>query len=270
MGIEEALAEIRGLDCGRIEQNLVRQLRAYARRAGRPAGVVGLSGGLDSSVTACLAAKAFGAGNTIGMLLPARATRELDAMHARDVAKMLGVRLIEANVSPALDALKIQLASNYLRPMTRMDEGNLAARARMACLYNVAARSGGLVIGTGDRSEILLGYFTKYGDGGVDVLPLGGLLKSQVKELAKHLRLPRAIVEKPPSPNLWLGQTAEEELGASYDEIDAVLWALFEKKWGEKKVVRELGVKGWLVARVARLYAESGHKRATPPVLKPF
>ncbi|MEM4389666.1 MAG: NAD+ synthase [Candidatus Micrarchaeia archaeon] len=270
MSLEDALRAIRQLDYGRIEKNLVRQLRAYAESTGRARGVVGLSGGLDSSVTACLVARALGADNTIGMLLPGRATRAVDERHARQVARMLGIKLMRASVARAVDVLKAQLADNALRPMTRIDEGNLTARARMACLYNVAARAGGLVVGTGDRSEILLGYFTKYGDGGVDVLPLGGLFKSQVRALAEHFGLPRAIVQKPPSPNFWLGQTAEEELGASYEEIDAILWALFEKKWGEKKTARALGVKEWLVRRVIGLYRESGHKRTMPPILKPF
>jgi len=166
MSLEKIIGKLGRLNYARVERKLVAGLREYAEGAGRLCGVVGLSGGLDSSVTACIAAKAFGATDVIGLLLPSKATREIDQLHARDVAKMLGIRLMEASVQPAVEALKGQLSNSSLRPLTKIDEGNLAARARMACLYNVAARSGGLVIGTGDRSELLLGYFTKYGDGG--------------------------------------------------------------------------------------------------------
>ena len=269
MKLEDALEKIAELDYEKIERSLVRQLRAYARQAKRTTAVVGLSGGLDSSATAVLAAKAFGKQNVIAALLPTKATKERDMQQARQVARKLGVQYVEFSVEGVMAAVE-RLSAHGLRPQTRIDDGNIAARARMICLYNLAARSNGLVIGTGDRSEIVLGYFTKYGDGGADVLPIAGLYKTQVKRLAEKLRIQREIIEKPPSPNLWLGQTAEEKLGASYEELDVVLWALFERGMAASEIEKKFGIKKWLVERVENLRAESVHKRKTPPALNPF
>jgi len=268
VGLDEALGRIRRMNCKLAVKRIADQLREFARKAGRKKAVVGLSGGVDSSAVAFIAARAFGRKNVIAAVLPSAATGGGDAGDAREVAERLGVQLVEFNIAPIVRAFA-GLNAGGARLMTKTDFGNIAARVRMACLYNLAARSNGLVIGTSDKSEILLGYFTKYGDGGADVLPLGGLFKTQVKELARMLGVPKKIIQKPPSPNLWLGQTAEEELGASYEELDAVLWAL-EKKWGAGKIEKRLGVKKWLVERVERLNRESGHKRKMPPVLNAF
>ena len=144
--------------------------------------------------------------------------------------------------------------------------GNLKARIRMCLLYYVANSKNMLVAGTGDKSEILIGYFTKYGDGGVDLLPIGGLYKTQVRMLASYLGLPKHIVEKPSSPRLWTGHTAEGELGLSYDIIDQVLYGLFDAKLSYAKVAEDVGVDINIVKNIAERVKKSAHKRKMPPI----
>ena len=135
----------------------------------------------------------------------------------------------------------------------------------MSLLYYVANSKNLLVVGTGDRSEILIGYFTKYGDGGVDFLPIGDLYKTQVRWLGKHLGVPENILTKPSSPQLWPGHKAEEELGVTYDRIDLILHAIFDLRMEAEEVRKQFGED---VDRVLELHAKSSHKRAMPPIAR--
>lgn len=180
--------------------------------------VVGLSGGLDSSVTVCLAARALSNEDILSLILPDfPITPESDVVHATELARNLQIN------HKIIDVSNIKSEFVDLLPRNQYAEGNLTARIRMSILYYYAYIYDGLVLGTSDRSELLLGYYTKFGDGAADLFPLGGLYKTQVRALARYLKLPLSILEKESSPRLWLDQTAEGELGAKYEEIDDIL-----------------------------------------------
>ena len=227
----------------KARRKILRFIRDCFRSSGKKTAVVGLSGGLDSAATLSLCVRALGRKNTLAVLLPSASTPADDLADAEDLCSKLGIRMVKFEIEPIISAFRELSSSNLLR-------ANLSARVRMAILYSLAQRKNGLVAGTGDKSEFLLGYFTKHGDGGADLFPIGGLYKTEVRELGRLLGLPQAVLRKPPSPALWLGQTAEEELGFSYQEADAILKAIgkgakrsalvkkFDKKTVEKILLR--------------------------------
>lgn len=229
--------------------------------------VVGLSGGLDSSVTATLAVEALGRDGVHGLIMPdSRVTPEEDVRDALDLARRLGIRHEVVEISGVYDAFKG--AMPFFREDHYVANGNVRARVRMIILYYYANINGLMVCGTSDKSEILLGYYTKYGDGGVDILPIGDLYKTQVRLMARHLGLPRRIYEKPSSPRLWVGQTAEGELGVSYEVIDTVLYLYFDRGMDIDRIVEETGIGRDVVKGVlARVYRNE-HKRNAPPIPK--
>ena len=242
-------------------------LRDYMANVGARVAVLGLSGGVDSSVTAALAARALGRANVRALILPERGvTPPQDVEDARAVARSLGLDAREIEISPVLRSFRRLLT--FLSE-DEMSMANLKARVRMAMLYALANHLGSaVVLGTGDKSELLLGYFTKYGDGGVDLLPIGDLYKTQVRYLAWKLNLPERIWRKEPSPTLIKGLTAKDELGAPYEVIDRVLYYRVEVRYPEEEVVRRLGLSAQLVRRIcARIYS-SHHKRKPPPICK--
>ncbi len=229
-------------------------LRDYARQAGATGYVIGLSGGIDSSLAAALAVRGVGRENVLGLLLPCHSQGE-DADYARMAADFLGIETVEVVLDATYDALLAALPSG-----TALADANLKPRLRMAALYHVAQSRSALVLGTGNKSELMIGYFTKYGDGGVDVEPLGDLYKMEVRQLARRVGLPAPIIERPPTAGLWPGQTDEGELGITYDRLDAILMAL---EAGEEPAASPEEV-----ALVKRLIARSEHKRRMPPVFK--
>ena len=239
-----------------LETRIVEWLRERVREAGAQGVAVGLSGGIDSAVVAALARRALGDA-VLGALLPCHSLPQ-DEEHARLVAERFGIATQRVDLGAVYDALLAALPPAR-RPLA---VANLKPRLRMATLYYLATERGYLVAGTGNKSELLAGYFTKHGDGGVDLLPIGGLYKTQVRTLARGLGVPAAIVDKPPSAGLWEGQTDEEELGISYAELDRTLAALAA---GEREDLDPAAV-----ARVERLQRNSAHKRAMPPVFTPI
>ena len=212
--------------------------------------VVGLSGGVDSACTAALAKRAVGDG-VLGVILPCHSDPE-DLRYASEVAQALSVETLTVDLGPAFDRLVSSLPA-----AGRMATANLKPRLRMATLYYLANDRNYLVAGTGNKSEIMIGYFTKYGDGGVDLEPLGELYKWQVRELARHLEVPSAVVERPPSAGLWPGQTDEDEIGLSYEELDEALAAIEQ---GDTT-----GIQPKVLARVEQMISASTHKRRIPP-----
>lgn len=226
--------------------------------------VFGLSGGIDSSTVAALLADAFEKERILALIMPEKA-------HAEDIEDAL---LIVDEYGLNYKIVEIgEIADCFLNKLGRgkslVAEGNLKARIRMTILYYFANIERRLVIGCGDRSELAIGYFTKYGDGGVDLLPIGGLYKTQVKLLAEFMKVPRKIVEKESTPGLWRGQTAKGELGMDYDEIDEILYYHLDLGYGYDELVRELGREKedkirFLLDRVA----QNKHKISMPPIAR--
>jgi NAD+ synthase len=212
--------------------------------------VFGLSGGIDSAVVAALAKRAF-ANDSLGVIMPCHSTAA-DTEDAHLVAHHFGLATATVDLGPVYDRLLAQLQLTCTdMPAATLACANLKPRLRMTCLYAFANLQGYRVLGTGNRSEIEVGYYTKYGDGGVDLLPLGSLTKTLVRRLAEHLGVPRRVIDKPPSAGLWSGQTDEGEMGVTYEQLDAYIAT------GEAPAaVRE---------QVDRMHAISEHKRALPP-----
>jgi len=191
-------------------------ISGYFRSAKRKKAVIGISGGLDSALAAALCVRALGAKNVIGVLLPSASTPNIDIFDAQLLSKKLKLSSRTIPIEGVLRSFSPIFAS-------RLSRANFSARMRMAILYSIAQEENGLVVGTGDKSEFLLGYFTKYGDGAATLFLLGGTYKPAVRALAEHLGIPREIIKKPSSPALWSGQTAEGELGFSYAVADKIL-----------------------------------------------
>ena len=226
-------------------------IRKRVEEAGAEGVVLGISGGIDSSVTAVLAKRGLGDG-VLGVIMPCHSD-PTGEKHARLVAAKFGIETEYVDLTPVFDRLL-----EALPPGDRMAVANLKPRLRMAVLYYFANSRNYLVIGTGNKSEIMVGYTTKYGDSGADILPLGSLLKKQVRELARELGIPQEIIAKPPSAGLWEGQTDEGEMGISYDELDSILVAI------ESGDVSECDQES--LARVRALMAASQHKRDPIPI----
>ncbi len=234
-----------------LANRLIAWIKEQVAKAKRKGVVLGLSGGLDSSVVAVLCKIAF-PDNMLALIMPCHSS-ETDLKHAQAVAEKFNIPTKIIPLDSVFDALIDILPNGEDHSATkRLAEANLIARLRMVTLYYFANRLGYLVVGTGNRSEISVGYFTKYGDGGVDIAPLGRLVKGQVRELAHHLGIPDEIIQKPPSAGLWPGQTDEGEMGITYEELDRYLLT------GEGSEE--------LKKRIEGLSQASAHKRQVPPI----
>jgi len=220
--------------------------------AGARGVVIGLSGGVDSAVSAGLAVRALGRERVRGVALPYRASHPASLADAEAVAASLNIELERRDITPMVDAFLPDIPDD-----ARLRRGNVMARCRMIILYDVSARDRSLVLGTGNRTETLLGYATLFGDAAFALNPLGDLYKAEVRALARHLDLPRAILDKAPSADLWAGQTDEDELGYTYDEADQILHALVDEGLGARQLAA-LGFASDLVAAVtARVEAQA-------------
>jgi NAD+ synthase len=251
-----------GLQPALATEALVRFIQTQVEQAGAGGVVVGLSGGLDSAVTATLCARSLGPERIRGVLLPSPRSTDVDLEDAREVAGALG---IETERVPLGAFLRVYEEVSPDAP--RLREGNFTARLRMALLYDRSARDGTLVAGTGNKTEILLGYTTLWGDNAAAFTPLGDLYKTQVRILAEHLGVPEAVRRKPPSAGLWGGQTDEEELGATYAELDALLHQYVDLRYSVDDLVGA-GFEPTFVRRtIARVHAQE-FKRRMPLVPK--
>jgi NAD+ synthase len=229
-------------------------LRDYAAQAGAKGYVVGLSGGIDSACTAALCQRAVGH-HAVGVLMPCHSQPE-DLELARLLAHTFRLETVTVELGPAYDAILAALPPQ----VPDMARANIKPRLRMTALYAIAQARNCLVAGTGNKSEIMVGYFTKYGDGGTDVEPLGDLYKGQVRTLARELGVPQPIIDRPPTAGLWAGQTDEEEMGITYEQLDATLAAIESGQLA--------GADPALLAKVQRMVAASAHKRAVAPIFR--
>jgi NAD+ synthase len=227
--------------------------------------VIGISGGIDSSVTAYVAAKSLGPKKVFGLLLPDYSvTPKVDVKHGLDISKTLGINYKVIEIGKG----KKMLIKGF--PNDKLARGNFLVRLRMAILYYFAAVKGGLVVGTADKSELQLGYFTKYGDGGADIFPIADLYKTEVREFAKYLGVPEAIIRKKSSARIWRGQTAEGEIGVQYDKIDMVLKNIqYDKISSDSKIPSIRGVSKKDTKSVIEWIESNRHKHEIPiPVCK--
>ncbi len=247
-------------------ERIKRFLATHVARIGARFLILGMSGGLDSSVTAALCSQAVGGKKTLAFCFPEAETRnERNIEDAYQVAKQFQIKLRVVDMTELTRTASRTVVQ--LKKETRIANGNMKARLRAMMLYYYANVSGGLVVGTGDKSEIALGYFTKYGDGACDIQPLADLYKTSVRYLAKHLDIPKRIFSKPSSPELWPGQSAEEELGLGYDRLDMILWGL-ERWMAPREIAAELGISAKTVENVKSRLTASEHKRRPPLAMK--
>ncbi len=250
-----------------IDTNLARQiltgfLKTEIRRTGFDHAIVGLSGGIDSALSCYLAAEALGAENVLAVRLPYQSSTAESFEHAQLVIDHLGVQSVTIPITEMVEPLfKRDPTMNSLR------KGNIMARARMIILYDQSEVFKGLVVGTGNKTEILLGYTTLYGDSACALNPLGDLYKTQVRQLAKALSVPQPILDKPPTADLWQGQTDEGELGFTYAEVDKLLYLLVDQRFSPQDCV-EAGFEEEFVQKVVERIRRNHFKRVLPPIAK--
>jgi NAD+ synthase len=245
-----------------IEEVLVEFIRQELHKAGFKKGVVGLSGGVDSSLTAFLAVKALGKENVIGLSMPYRSSSKASREDAKLVAELLGIEFYEIDITPQIDAYY-----ERFKDADPVRKGNKMARERMSILYDFAHWRGALVIGTSNKSELLIGYSTRWGDSAHDVNPLGDLYKTQVWEMAQFVGVPERIVKKKPSADLWPGQTDEGEIGLSYHTLDQILLGYVDLRLRKEELV-EAGFSKEVVEKVLNMVKKSQYKRLMPIVCK--
>jgi len=257
------VAAVPSINCDDVERKIIRFLR---REAGKRGVVLGLSGGIDSATVAALAVEALGKQKVLALIMPEDgSTPSEDSDDAISYAEELGISYRIVNITDATRCIISSVANGE----GKVAEGNIKARIRMLTLYYFANTEGRIVVGSGDRSELLIGYFTKYGDGGADVLPIGGLYKTQVRQLAKSIGIPSRIISKKSSPCLWDGQTAEGELGINYDQLDIILHMMVDRKMRREEMADRLGEGGEaLVDKVIERINNNAHKLRFPPIPK--
>ena len=241
---------------------LVRFLRAEAGKFGFERAVVGVSGGVDSAVSVALAARAYGPENVVGILMPYRTSNPASEADGVKVLEQLGVERKRVDISAMVDGYLDQE-----RVDDRLRRGNVMARARMIVLYDHSAARRALVIGTSNKTEILLGYSTQFGDAASALNPLGDLYKHQVYQLARYLELPAEVIDKAPSADLFEGQTDEAELGFTYEEVDRILVWMVDERYDEDELVAK-GFDPEFVERLARRIVLNQYKRLPPIIPK--
>jgi NAD+ synthase len=237
-------------------------IKTYVESSGCSSVVLGLSGGVDSAVSAILCKNALGVNNVQCIFLPDETTPALDRKHISLLKKTFHIRYKEMEISAFVRSFQ-----STLQQQKKITLANIKPRVRMILLYEYANETGSLVCGTSNKSEILVGYFTKYGDGGVDFQPLGDLYKTQVYQLAKYLKVPAPVIKKPPTAGLWAGQTDEKELRMGYPTLDQILFGL-ELKLDIGEIQKTTHASKAQIERIRKMRITSQHKRRFPLVPK--
>lgn len=250
------------LDCPLVEKVLVSFVRNEVRRVGLDSVVLGLSGGIDSAVSAALAVRALGNDKVLGVMMPYSSSSEASRADALAVAEATGMETTELDISAQVDAYFERVPD-----ASRLRRGNKMARERMTVLYDLSADRGALVLGTSNKTELLLGYGTLHGDMASAINPIGDLYKTQVWALAAHLQIPAEVIDKPPTADLWEGQTDEQELGFGYREVDALLYRMVDERASAEELLAS-GFDAEFVERVRGMVQGSQFKRRLPVIAK--
>ncbi len=250
-----------------IDTNLTRKIltgfiHTEITRVGFSRAVVGLSGGVDSGLSCMLAAEALGPENILAVRMPYETSSPESLEHAQMLIDKLGVNALTVPITDMVNPLFERFPD-----VDHIRKGNAMARARMIVLYDQSHAFEGLVVGTGNKTEILLGYTTLYGDSACAINPLGDLYKTQVRQLARAMELPEVIIDKPPSADLWIGQTDEGELGFTYEDVDQLLYLLVDERYSPDDCIAE-GFSEKFVNAVIDLIRKNHFKRVMPPIAK--
>ena len=248
------------LDLAKTEKMLVDFLREEVHKVGFKKVILGLSGGIDSALVAFLAAKAFGPKNVYTVMMPYKTSSKESVEHAELVVKATGINTKKVEITPMVDAY---FAMN--EEMSSLRKGNMMARTRMCVLFDNSAKEGAMVLGTSNKTELLLGYSTQFGDSAAAINPIGDLYKAQIWALSEYMGVPKEIVNKKPSADLWEGQTDEQELGFSYQTADEVLYYLVDERLTPEEIVA-LGYDKKIVEAIIRRMKIAQYKRKLPVV----
>lgn len=254
------------LDWADIEARIKHFIKDYVDKNNVNGIILGLSGGVDSATVAALSALAIGGDNVLGLIMPENETyNQEDIYDAKLVAEKYGIKTKIINITTAIES--IQKIIPDFDPTHKTANGNIKARTRMICLYYYANKYDLIVCGSSDKSEMMMGYFTKWGDAAADIAPIMDLYKTQVRKLAEKLGLPPHIVNKPSTPGLWPGQKAEDELGIKYEVLDLILYGL-EHFMESEKIACQLGIEERIVKKVEERIKKMEHKRRMPLTVK--
>ena len=262
MGIDKDLLSFNAEEVLKETITFIRKVVEEAKSSGV---VVGLSGGVDSSLTATLCVRALGRDRVLGVLMPTSFTPKRDIEDAYKLAEMLGIKTKRVDIDSICEAFLKAMDVPEDAPELKMPLANLRARIRMAILYFYANANNMLDAGTGDLSEFLIGFFTKYGDGAADFFPIAHLYKTQVRKLSEYLGIPSGISFKPSSPQLYPGHKLLDEIPIDYDELDPVLVGLFERELSPNEISEETGVPLKIVLDIKSRFEKTRHKRELPP-----
>jgi len=247
------------LNLPETENRIQRFIKNYVETTSMKGIVLGVSGGIDSCTVAAISARAIGGDKVLGLMLPEKETRSSkDIEHAKLVAKKFHFKTEAIDITPPLEAFYSSM--RIYDPSDKLSKGNIKARTRMIYVYYYANRMSMLVCGTSDKSETMMGYFTKWGDVAADISPIMDLYKTQVRKIAQHIGIPKEIVGKPPSPALWPNQLAEKELGMKYEQLDLVLYGL-EHFLKPEEIANKLQIEKSTVIRIERRWLSAEHKR---------